>query len=90
MEAGLYGADSKTKPVVAREIGASELIQRIVTADPEQLMPPVDSGKKLSPRDIAILKKWVEQGAKWQGYWVDLKPVRATAPKGDDPETLGN
>ncbi len=30
------------------------------------------------------------QGAKSQGYWADLKPVRATAPKGDDPETLGN
>ncbi len=79
-EAGLFGADSKTKPVVAREVGASELIQRIVSSDPEQLMPPVDSGKKLSPRDIAVLKKWVEQGAKWQGHWAYLKPVRAAVP----------
>ncbi len=82
--AGLFGADSKTKPVVAREVGASELIKRIISADPEQLMPPVDSGKKLSPRDIAILKKWVEQGASWQGHWSYLKPVRAAVPSATD------
>ena len=79
-EAGLFGADSKTKPVVAREVDTSELIKRIVSADPEQLMPPVDSGKKLSARDIAVLKKWVEQGASWQGHWSYLKPVRAAVP----------
>ena len=83
-EAGLFGTDSKTKPVVAREVGASELITRIDSADPEQLMPPVDSGKKLSPRDIAILKKWVEQGASWQGHWSYLKPVRAAVPSATD------
>ena len=83
-EAGLFGTDSKTKPVVAREVDTSELIKRIVSADPEQLMPPVDSGKKLSPRDIAILKKWVEQGASWQGHWSYLKPVRAAVPSATD------
>jgi len=69
-----------TKPVVAGTLGASELIKRITSADPEQLMPPVDSGKKLSARDISILKKWVEQGAKWQGHWAYIKPVRAIEP----------
>ena len=82
-EAGLFGANSKTKPVVAGTLGDSELIKRVTSADPEQLMPPIDSGKKLSSRDIAILKKWVEQGAKWQGHWAYLKPVRAAVPKVD-------
>ncbi len=89
-EAGLFGADSKTKPVVAREVGASEIIKRIVSVDPEQLMPPVDSGKKLSPRDIAILKKWVEQGASWQGHWSYLKPVRAAVPSATDAAFVRN
>ncbi len=80
-EAGLFGTASKTKPVVAGNAGESDLIKRVTSADPEQLMPPVDSGKKLSPRDIAVLKKWVEQGAKWQGHWAYLKPVRAAVPK---------
>ncbi|MBC7817808.1 MAG: DUF1549 domain-containing protein, partial [Planctomycetaceae bacterium] len=83
-EAGLFGANSKTKPVVAGTPGESELIKRVTSSDSEQLMPPVDSGKKLSPRDIAVLKKWVEQGAKWQGHWAYLKPVRAAVPKGNE------
>ena len=82
-EAGLFGTGSETKPVVGGKLAASELIQRVTSADPEQLMPPADSGKKLSPRDIAVLKKWVEQGAKWQGHWAYLKPVRAAVPKVD-------
>ena len=89
-EAGLFGTDSKTKPVVARELGTSELIKRIDSADPEQLMPPFDSGKKLSPRDIAILKKWVEQGASWQGHWSYLKPVRAAVPSATDAAFVRN
>ena len=80
-EAGLFGTGSETKPVVGGQLAASELIKRVTSADPEQFMPPVDSGKKLSPRDIAVLKKWVEQGAKWQGHWAYLKPVRAAVPK---------
>ena len=79
-EAGLFGTNSKTKPVVAGTLGESELVKRVTSSDPEQLMPPVDSGKKLSPRDIAVLKKWVEQGAKWQGHWAYIKPVRAAEP----------
>ena len=83
-EAGLFGTNSKTKPVVAGTLGASELIQRVTSADPEQLMPPVDSGKKLSPRDIAVLEKWIEQGAKWQGHWAYLKPVRPAVPNANE------
>jgi Protein of unknown function (DUF1553)/Protein of unknown function (DUF1549)/Planctomycete cytochrome C len=79
-EAGLFGKGATTKPVVAGKLAESELIKRVTSTAPEQQMPPVDSGKTLSPRDIAVLKKWVEQGAAWQGHWAYLKPFRSPVP----------
>ncbi len=88
-QAGLFGdkapadqADAKKPTVVPGKPEASELFQRITSADPEQHMPPAESGKLLSERDIALLKKWIEQGAKYEGHWAFL-PIRRPAP----PET---
>jgi len=59
---------------------SSELIARITHADPEQRMPPSDSGRSLSRRDIELLKRWIEQGAKWQKHWSFIPPVRTALP----------
>lgn len=82
-EAGLTGEPSdpaKPRPVVSGKPDQSELIRRITSPDPEQVMPPTDSGKQLSPRDIALLKRWVEQGAKYEGHWSFLAIKRPTVP----------
>ncbi len=61
------GAFSKLKSdnvaIVAGKPELSELIDRIENDDPELLMPPKKSGKPLSAAQIAILRRWVEQGA---------------------------
>lgn len=62
----------------------SKLFARITSADPDQKMPPVDSGKELSPREIAVLKKWIEQGAGYEGHW-SFQPIKKTTP----PEAQG-
>src|SRR5438477_12512719 len=41
----------------------SELIKRITSADDTERMPPKESGKKLTPREVRLLTEWVEQGA---------------------------
>ena len=60
----------------------SELVSRILTADEDDLMPPPDSHKKLTQRQKDILKKWIEQGAKYQQHWAYEKPVKAVIPAG--------
>lgn len=55
--------------VVPGKQGESELIRRIVTVDANAQMPPPDSGKHLTSAQIAILKRWVEQGAEYQAHW---------------------
>ena len=47
----------------------SEIILRIFSDDPDSVMPPPDSQKKLSALEKETLKKWVESGAPYQEHW---------------------
>jgi len=73
------------KAIVPGKTSESELIARIVTDDEDDLMPPPDSHKKLTERQKAILKKWIEQGAAYQQHWAYEKPVKAAIPAGKHP-----
>ena len=44
-------------------------------------MPPPDSGKKLSSQEIALLNKWIKQGAEYARHWAYMKPIRTAPPK---------
>ncbi|HJT77665.1 MAG TPA: PSD1 and planctomycete cytochrome C domain-containing protein, partial [Gemmataceae bacterium] len=62
----------------------SRLLARITADDPSEVMPPPKTGKKLTPDQIALLKRWVEQGAKWSTHWAFTAPVRPALPKVHD------
>jgi hypothetical protein len=66
--------------IVPGKPGQSELVRRITTEDKDERMPDPKSGKRLSPRQIALVTKWVEQGGEWKGHWSYLKPVRPELP----------
>ncbi len=82
---GLVGQGRDVKPVVAGKLQASELLRRITSSDPDLHMPPASTGKQLSPREIAILRQWIEQGAKWQGHWAYQPLQRPSVPRVDEP-----
>ncbi|MFK7776825.1 MAG: PSD1 and planctomycete cytochrome C domain-containing protein [Gimesia sp.] len=58
----------------------SSLIERILSTDADEKMPPADSGKTLNPEEIDLIKRWVQQGAEWQEHWAYIKPERAPMP----------
>lgn len=89
-EAGLFGKGAKKPPVVAKDAAKSELVRRVTAKAADQRMPPVDSGKTLTAREMAILQKWVEQGAPWQGHWSYIKPQRPAVPNATDASFVGN
>ncbi len=62
----------------------SELFKRITASDPDDLMPPAKSGKKLTPAQIELFKKWIDQGAKWEVHWAFQKPTRPEIPEVKD------
>ena len=58
----------------------SELIRRILSNDPDEVMPPPDSSKTLTAAQRDTLVRWVNQGATWQQHWSFVKPIRETPP----------
>jgi hypothetical protein len=58
----------------------SEVVKRITTTDQDELMPPPESGKKLTQADIAALQNWIKQGASYSKHWSYSKPLRAALP----------
>jgi hypothetical protein len=77
---GLFTAIGGRHPAVAGRPGESEIYKRVVTKDDDERMPDPKSGKTLSPREIAVIKRWIEQGAEFKGHWAYIKPVRAAVP----------
>ena len=60
----------------------SALIQRITSTDPDEIMPPPKQHKTISPAQVALLKEWIKQGAKWGKHWSYERVVRPEAPAG--------
>jgi hypothetical protein len=74
--------------VVPGKSESSELVRRVSSRDPAEVMPPPKSGKKLSPREIDILTRWVKGGAAYSNHWAYVKPVRPPVPTIRDPNSV--
>jgi hypothetical protein len=59
----------------------SELVKRITSTDPDEVMPPPKAGHPLTSQEIELLKKWVQQGAPYSAHWAFQKPQKPTLPK---------
>jgi hypothetical protein len=57
---------------------ASELMARITSTDPEIRMPL--HGAPLPPAQIALLRRWIEEGAEWSNYWAFVPPKPQAIP----------
>ncbi len=71
--------------IVPGNIEDSELWLRITSDDKKEVMPPLKTKKTLSAHEKTLIKKWIEQGATYEGHWAYTKPVKVTpsAIKGD-------
>jgi hypothetical protein len=68
----------------------SELVARIFSDDPEELMPPRKSNKPLSAAQKETLKRWVAAGAPYAGHWAYTPIARPVVPKPIDESTIRN
>ncbi len=53
----------------------SALLQRILSADPDEVMPPPKQHKVIPPDQVALLRQWIQEGAVWGAHW-SYQPVR--------------
>jgi len=77
---GIFQRKGKQQVVTPGKPVDSKLWLRIMHDDPDQVMPPADSGKTLNAEERDLIKRWIEQGASWNDHWAYVAPVRPAVP----------
>ena len=72
--------DSGERAIVPGKVDSSELIARLYSDDEDLLMPPLDSGKKLTDAQKLKIKNWIKAGAKWSKHWAFVPPKLPAIP----------
>jgi hypothetical protein len=66
--------------IVPGSAAKSVLVKKITEPDPKDRMPPPDSGHALTDGQIALLKRWIDEGARWDTHWAYTAPSRPDLP----------
>ncbi len=74
------GENQDYHAIVPGKLGKSQVFFRMVADDPEVMMPPPESNLSLSDKEIAIITKWIEQGAEYKPHWSFIKPEKPEIP----------
>jgi hypothetical protein len=68
------------RPVIIKGKPAESLLVELIRSkDPDVVMPPPKSHKTMSEREIALIERWIEQGAEYQPHWA-FAPVQRPEP----------
>jgi hypothetical protein len=89
-DAAMAELDSGVKAIVPGDTAKSALIERITSTDPDIMMPPPDSGKKLSAAEKEVFRRWIDGGAKYELHWAFVAPVRPTVPPVQHSQYVNN
>src|SRR5258708_10615311 len=68
--------------IVPGDPKASELMTRITTKDPDELMPPPKEEHALSAHEVDLFRRWIAEGAEYKPHWSFVKPERSVVPAG--------
>lgn len=88
-EEGAFAAlkESKgAKAIVGGDPHSSEIFRRITSTDPDYMMPTPESNLTLTAREVALITKWIEQGAEWKKHWSFIPLEEQKIPKVKDAD----
>ena len=71
--------DSGNPVIIKGDAKASELVRRITATD-DDIMPPASEHKTLKLEEIALIQKWIAQGAKYEKHWSLIPPTQPPIP----------
>jgi Protein of unknown function (DUF1553)/Protein of unknown function (DUF1549)/Planctomycete cytochrome C len=77
---GLFRSSPDSTIVVVGKPDQSELLARVTASEDDIRMPPPKGGTPLTPGQIALVTRWIEQGAEWKGHWAYLANSRPGVP----------
>src|SRR5437867_9726766 len=79
-------ARSGRTPIVPGDPDKSEIIGRIF-ASGARVMPPASAHKELTEKEKDTIRRWVAEGAVYEGHWAYQPVVRPAVPAGDPSRT---
>ena len=68
------------KAIVPGKPDESELLKRLVSTDEDEFMPPRKTGKKLTAKEIGLVREWIKAGAPYAKHWAYEAPKRPAVP----------
>jgi len=83
-------AAMEMKAIVPGNVDESTLMQRVLTEEPEEIMPPPATKKTLSVKQKETLARWIREGAEYQAHWSFIAPVRPEIPAVQNPSWVKN
>jgi len=75
-----YSGSDRDPAIVPGKPAESELLARIVSDDEFLKMPPPESKRTITPKQVEVLKKWIAQGAHYERHWSFIAPERPSVP----------
>ena len=79
-EEGAYFLKDGVQAIKPGALQESEVWHRITHDDEDELMPPPESNKSLTGGEKEVLKRWIEDGAKYQPHWAFVPPKKRAPP----------
>ncbi|QJE94856.1 PSD1 and planctomycete cytochrome C domain-containing protein [Luteolibacter luteus] len=76
--------ESGKQIIVPGDPDGSEMMARILSTDPDEVMPKPEHGPPLPAKEIETLRQWIKEGAKWGEHWSFVAPIAHTAPEVKD------
>lgn len=81
---GRLANDPDKQAISPGNLRRSEVYERLISEDPERMMPPPQSNLSLTPREKAIIIRWIEQGGQYKPHWAYTKPEKGMLPSVSD------
>ncbi len=78
---GLFVDRGGYRIIVPGNSAQSKLYQKISSKNDSFRMPPIYSGRTLTPKQIELFKEWIDHGAKWDTLWSLVPPKRPPVPE---------
>ncbi|WKN32914.1 DUF1553 domain-containing protein [Porifericola rhodea] len=68
----------------------SQAFLRMISTDPDLVMPPPKANLKLTDYEIDVIKKWIKQGAEWKDHWAFIPPKKSALPEVENEDWVNN
>jgi Protein of unknown function (DUF1553)/Protein of unknown function (DUF1549)/Planctomycete cytochrome C/Concanavalin A-like lectin/glucanases superfamily len=84
LEEFAFQAHDGGKPVIIAGDAAGSLVVKLMhEKDPDLVMPKPEGHKVMKPEEIALIERWINEGAKYEKHWAFVTPVKAEIPQAD-------